>query len=54
MKKCDIIIFNNKYQKDYMLEGYSDEIKEKALVLPHGYDKDFYEDNKKIKKSKEK
>lgn len=54
LKNCDIIIFNNEYQKDFMLKGYGDDIKEKALVLPHGYDKDFYEDPKKIKKSKDK
>lgn len=54
LRNCDIIIFNNTYQRDFMLEKYSDDIKEKALVLPHGYDKDFYEDSKKIKKSKEK
>lgn len=53
-KNCDIIIFNSEYQRDFMLNGYSDEIKEKALVLPHGYDKDFYEDSKNIKKSKDK
>ena len=54
LKNCDVIILNNQYQKDFMLKGYSDEIKEKALILPHGYDKDFYEDRKKIKKSKDK
>ena len=54
LRNCDVIILNNKYQKDFMLKGYSDEIKEKVLILPHGYDKDFYEDRKKIKKSKDK
>ena len=54
LKLCDLIIFNNPYQKDFMLNGYSDEIKDKAIVLPHGYDKDFYEDPKKITKSKNK
>ena len=53
-KNCDIIIFNNEYQKEFMLENYPEEIQNKALVLPHGYDKDFYEDNKNIKKSKDK
>ena len=42
LHNADIIIFNNDYQRDYMLEGYSDQIKKKALVLPHGYDLDFY------------
>ena len=50
LKECDIIIFNNNYQKDYMLEGYSEDIKDKALVLPHGYDEDFYT-KKKIDKN---
>ncbi len=54
LKNCDIIIFNNEYQKRFMLREYGEDIKEKALVLPHGYDKDFYEDPKKIKKSKDK
>lgn len=53
-KNCDIIIFNSGYQKDFMLEGYSEEIKEKGLILPHGYDKDFYEETKLVKKSKDK
>lgn len=42
LKEADIIIFNNNYQRDYMLEGYNDEIKNKSLVLPHGYDLSFY------------
>lgn len=54
LRNCDIIIFNNNYQKNYMLSEYGEDIKEKALVLPHGYDKDFYEDTKKISKSKDK
>ena len=54
LNKCDIIIFNNEYQKEFMLDGYSEEIKNKALVLPHGYDKSFYEDAKKVKKSEDK
>lgn len=52
--KCDIIIFNNEFQKEFMLEGYSEEIQNKALILPHGYDKDFYENSKKIKKAEDK
>ncbi len=47
LRNADIIIFNNYYQRDYMLEGYSDEIKKKALILPHGYDLDFYKDKEK-------
>ena len=49
LKNADYIIFNNEYQKDYMLNGYDDNIKNKAIVLPHGYDEDFYE---KIEKKK--
>lgn len=51
-KKADGIIFNNKYQMEYMLNGYGDEIKNKAILLPHGYDKDFYNNSKKSKNSK--
>ncbi len=52
LKKCDCIIFNNSYQQDYMLENYPEAVKEKALLLPHGYDEDFYD--KKVKESKDK
>lgn len=43
LKECDIIIFNNKYQMEYMLKDYSENIKSKVLLLPHGYDVDFYD-----------
>lgn len=49
LKTADIVIFNNEYQQEYMLDGYSDEIKSKALLLYHGYDIDFY-DKKETKK----
>lgn len=52
LKQADAIIFNNPYQMEFMLEGYSEEIKNKAIVLPHGYDKDFYQKNKKNSNSK--
>lgn len=42
LNNADIIIFNNKYQMEYMLNGYSDEVLKKALLLPHGYDTEFY------------
>lgn len=51
-KNADIIIFNNKYQKEYMLNGYSQEIRDKALILPHGYDVDFYSKGKIRKNNK--
>lgn len=37
---------------DYMLNRYDDEIKNKAILLPHGYDKDFYDRAKKKQNSK--
>ena len=52
LNNADIIIFNNNYQKDYMLDGYSNKIKSKAIVLPHGYDLDFYENTEKRKDNK--
>lgn len=50
-KECDIIIFNNKYQMEHMLEGYEEDIKKKALLLHHGYDKDFYSKQKSKKEN---
>lgn len=47
LNECDIIIFNNKYQMKYMLEGYPEKIIKKGIILPHGYDKSFYENKKK-------
>lgn len=47
LKKADVIIFNNEYQMNYMLENYDDSIKKKALLLYHGYDKDFYKKSSK-------
>lgn len=52
LKKCDVIIFNNKYQMEFMLNDYSEIIKSKALLLHHGYDTDFYEKTQKIKNDK--
>lgn len=52
-KKADCLIFNNIYQKDYMLDGYNDEILQKALILYHSFDSDLYpsvkEKNEKIR-----
>lgn len=53
LRTCDRVIFNNKYQMEYMLESYGEEIKKKALLLPHGYDLDFYPEIKE-NKSKDK
>ncbi len=55
IKNADVLIFNNEYQKKYMLSKYGEEISKKAIIIPHTFDKDFYEkienktDNKKIK-----
>jgi len=41
-KYSDYIIMNSSYQRDYMLEGCSDEIKNKAVVLNHSFDESLY------------
>ena len=48
-KKCNRIIFNNPYQQEFMLQGYEEKVTRKALLLPHGYDEDFYD--KKVKEN---
>lgn len=42
--KCNYIILNNPYQKQYMLDKYDEEIRQKAIILPHSYDASLYED----------
>lgn len=53
IKNADYLIFNNEYQKKYMLKQYDNKIEEKALVLNHSYDNELYPkkktENKKIK-----
>lgn len=44
IRKCDYIILNNKYQRNYMLGKYDNNIKKKAIVLPHSFDKSLYDD----------
>lgn len=39
---ADVLIFNNKYQLEHMLKNYDDSIKNKAVIIPHTFDKDFY------------
>lgn len=39
-KSADIIIFNNSYQRDYMI-GRNKDLKSKAIVIPHTYDASF-------------
>ena len=41
-KKANTLIFNSKYQKDYMLNNYNEEIKNKALILNHSFDQSLY------------
>lgn len=42
LKISDYVIFNNPYQEEYMLHGYTEEVKNKAIVLPHSYDSTLY------------
>ena len=43
LSQCDRIIFNNKYQKNYMLKNCDKSILEKAVILPHSFDSDLYD-----------
>lgn len=42
--KCNYIILNNPYQKQYMLGKYDEKIMQKAIILPHSYDASLYEE----------
>ena len=42
IKYCDYLVFNNDYQKTFMLEKYDKQIKSKSVVIPHSYDLDLY------------
>lgn len=42
LEKSNYIIFNSEYQKNYMLDKCSDDIKNKGIVLNHSFDKDLY------------
>lgn len=52
-KLADCLIFNSSYQKDYMLDGYDENITKKAMILYHSFDSSLYpkgnKDNEKIK-----
>lgn len=52
LKRADKIIFNNTYQMEFMLKDYPEEIKEKAIYLPHGYDLDLFPPKEKKKNDK--
>ena len=43
---CDRIIFNNKYQKEYMLLPYGEGMGRKAVVLNHSFDPSLYSEKK--------
>ena len=51
LAEADRIIFNNPYQMEYMLKDNS-EYKDKSIVFPHTYDKNFYSNKKKSKHDK--
>ena len=53
INSCDKVIYNNKYQKDYMLKEYNnmDELEKKTIILPHSFDEQLYQ-AKKSKNSK--
>lgn len=42
LQNCDYVIFNNKYQKDYMLKDSEKNIAQKAVILPHSFDSELY------------
>lgn len=42
IEKADLLIFNNKYQCEYMLKNYEKKIKDKSIIIPHTFDSDFY------------
>ena len=41
---CDMIIFNNKFQKKLMLNDFDSTVYEKSIILNHSYDESFYPD----------
>lgn len=41
--RCDHMIMNNPYQKQYMLEKYDEATREKAIILPHSFDESLYD-----------
>lgn len=43
LSACDKIIFNNKYQQEYMLKGYSESVLKKSVILPHSFDEELYD-----------
>lgn len=60
LRRADKLIFNNPYQLEYMLRGFSAKekkyIKEKSVILPHSFEKSLYQkiDCKKTQKDTKK
>lgn len=51
LTKADVVIFNNKYEREYMLKNHNIEVSEKYIILPHTFDEELYpESQKKDKK----
>lgn len=46
MKKCDRIIFNSEYQRDYMLSAYKEDYTGKSWILNHSFDPSLYPETK--------
>ncbi len=42
ISRADHLIFNSSYQENYMLKYFSEQVQNKAIIIPHTYDKDFY------------
>ena len=44
LNACDYVIYNNPYQKDYMLKDYKNKeiLNKKNIIIPHSYDLSLY------------
>ncbi len=42
LENCDCVLCNSEQQKEYMLSAYGEQMLQKALVLPHSFDKSLY------------
>ena len=53
LNNADMIIFNNEYQMKYILSKYKgNNYEKKSIIIPHSFDKDFYEKKDKFYKDK--
>ena len=50
--RCDYMIMNNPYQKQYMLAQYNEAVKKKAIILPHSFDASLYDQEIEPRQSK--